>query len=102
RASRDPGPAGASLGRPNINAALQKYGAYVVDQGASMGIDADSNRSDLWSQSGLLGAGKLPVHASDWRARDVSGTPSPLPVPDPVPLPAPTPAPSGGSGSTGT
>jgi hypothetical protein len=94
-----PVPAGASLGERNIIAALQKYGAYVVDQGASMGIDADSNRSDLWSQSGLLGAGNLPIHASDWRLVDVSGTPSPLPVPDPVPLPAPSPAPSGGSGS---
>jgi hypothetical protein len=43
-----PVPAGASLGERNIIAALKVYGAYVVDQGASMGLDADSTRADLW------------------------------------------------------
>ena len=32
--------------------ALKTYGAYVVDQGASFEIDADSTHPDLWSQAG--------------------------------------------------
>ena len=45
-----PGVGRAGLGERNIIAALKTYGAYVVDQGASMGIDADSTHADLWSQ----------------------------------------------------
>ena len=85
--------AGASLGERNIIAALKAYGAYVVDQGASMELDADSNGSDLWSQSGLLGHANLAIHASDWRPVNVGAAPSPAPEPPPLPVPEPVPAP---------
>jgi hypothetical protein len=86
-------PAGASLGERNIIAALKAYGAYVVDQGASMGLDADSTRPDLWSQAGMLGRSSMGIRADDWRLVNVGTAPSPAPAPDPAPLPAPDPAP---------
>ncbi len=86
--------AGASLGERNIVAALKTYGAYVVDQGASMELDADSNGSDLWSQSGLLGHANLAIHATDWRPVSVGTAPAPAPPPEPPPLPVPEPVPA--------
>jgi hypothetical protein len=74
-----PVPAGASLGERNIIAALKRYGAYVVDQGSSMGLDADSNRADLWSQAGMLGDSGMPIYATDWRMVNVGTPPSPAP-----------------------
>jgi hypothetical protein len=67
--------AGTSVGERNIIAALKTYGAYVVDQGASMGLDADSTHPDLWSQAGMLGDSSMPIRASDWRLVNV-GTPA--------------------------
>jgi hypothetical protein len=63
--------AGASIGERNIIAALKTYGAYVVDQGASMGIDADSNRPDLWARAGMLGDANMRIRAGDWRLVNV-------------------------------
>jgi hypothetical protein len=80
-----PVPAAASLGERNIIAALKTYGAYVVDQGASMGLDADSTRADLWQQAGMLGDGSMPIHADDWRVVNVGTAPSPAPNPNPGP-----------------
>ena len=37
-----PVPAGASIGVRNIIQALKTYGAYIVDQGSSFELDADS------------------------------------------------------------
>jgi hypothetical protein len=88
--------AGASVGERNIIAALKTYGAYIVDQGASMELDADSNRSDLWSAAGLAGNPSIGIHAGDWRFVDVSAAPSPAPAPLPLPEPAAGPAPSPG------
>ena len=48
-----PVPANASIGVRNVIQALKTYGAYVVDQGASFEIDADSTHPELWSQAGL-------------------------------------------------
>jgi hypothetical protein len=78
-----PVPASASLGERNIIAALKTYGAYVVDQGASMGIDADSTHGDLWSQAGMLGDASMPVHASDWRLVNVGSATAAGPPPAP-------------------
>ncbi len=89
-----PVPGGASLGERNIISALKYYGAYVVDQGASMGLDADSTRADLWSQAGMLGDASMPIRAEDWRLVDVGSAPSPAPAPSPPPPPAPAPQPS--------
>ncbi len=65
--------AGAGIGERNIIAALKTYGAYVVDQGASMGIDADSTHTELWSKAGMLGDASMPIHSSDWRLVNVGG-----------------------------
>jgi len=62
---------GAGIGERNIIAALKTYGAYVVDQGASMGIDADSTHSELWSKAGMLGDASMPIRSSDWRLVNV-------------------------------
>jgi hypothetical protein len=76
-----PVPAGASLGERNIIAALKTYGAYVVDQGASMGIDADSTHPELWAQAGMLGDASMPIRASDWRLVNVGATGAAEPSP---------------------
>ena len=65
--------AGANRGERNIISALKTYGAYVVDQGASMGLDADWTHGDLWSAAGMLGDTNMPVRASDWRLVNVGG-----------------------------
>jgi hypothetical protein len=65
--------AGANRGERNIIAALKTYGAYVVDQGASMGLDADWTHGDLWSAAGMYGDTSMPVRAGDWRLVDVDG-----------------------------
>ena len=46
-------PARAGVGVRNLIRALKVYGAYVVDQGASMELDADSSHADQWTQAGL-------------------------------------------------
>jgi len=66
-----PVPAGATLGERNIIQALKTYGAYVVDQGSSMGLDADSTHPELWQQSGLYGKSGISVRATDWRLVNV-------------------------------
>jgi Ca-dependent carbohydrate-binding module xylan-binding len=48
-----PVPTNATVGVKNVIQALKTYGAYVVDQGASFEIDADSTHPDLWSQAGV-------------------------------------------------
>jgi hypothetical protein len=66
-----PVPGGASIGERNIITALKTYGAYVVDQGASMGIDADSNHPELWARAGMLDDAGMPIRAGDWRMVNV-------------------------------
>ena len=61
-----PVPANASIGERNVIQALKTYGAYVVDQGASLELDADSNNPEMWAQSGL-GASTLGIKANDFR-----------------------------------
>jgi hypothetical protein len=75
--------AGTSLGERNIIAALKTYGAYVVDQGASMGIDADSTHADIWSQAGMLGDSSMPIQAGDWRLVNVGSASAAGPPPAP-------------------
>jgi hypothetical protein len=70
-----PVPAGAGVGVRNLIEALKTYGAYVVDQGASMELDADSSHEDQWTRSGLRKK-SLPLTATDWRLVDVGSKPS--------------------------
>jgi hypothetical protein len=81
-----PLPAGASLGERNIIRALQTYGAYVVDQGSTMGLDADSTHAELWQQAGMYGKSSMPIRASDWRLVNVGTPPDPAPAPSPEPV----------------
>ena len=46
--------------------ALKIYGAYVVDQGASMELDADSTQPGVWEQSGF-NANSLDITPQDFR-----------------------------------
>ena len=69
--------AGRSIGERNIITALKTYGAYVVDQGASMELDADSTHAEQWSQAGMLGDSSMPIRASDWRLVNVGTAPDP-------------------------
>jgi hypothetical protein len=85
----------ASLGERNIIAALKTYGAYVVDQGSSMGLDADSTHPELWQQAGLYGKSSMSIRASDWRLVNI-GTP-----PDPSTAPVPSPPSTGGTARKG-
>jgi hypothetical protein len=73
--------AGASVGERNIIAALKTYGAYVVDQGSTMGLDADTTHPELWTQAGMYGDASMPIHAGDWRL--VSGTANAASPPSP-------------------
>jgi hypothetical protein len=73
--------AGTSLGERNVIVALKTYGAYVVDQGASMGIDADSTHPELWSKAGMLGDSSMAIHASDWRMVNVGSASAAGPAP---------------------
>jgi len=75
--------AGTSVGERNVITALKTYGAYVVDQGASMGIDADSTHADLWSQAGMLGDSSMPIRASDWRLVSIGTARAAGPPPPP-------------------
>ena len=61
-----PVPANASAGERNVIQALKIYGAYVVDQGASMELDADSTQPGVWEQSGL-NANSLDITPQDFR-----------------------------------
>jgi hypothetical protein len=79
-----PVPAGATLGERNIIKALKTYGAYVVDQGSSMGLDADSTHPELWQQAGLYGKSGMSIRATDWRMMNVGTPPDPAPSPEPV------------------
>ena len=67
-------PAGAGVGVRNLIRALKVYGAYVVDQGASMELDADSSHADQWNEAGLAKK-SLPLTASDWRLVNVGSAP---------------------------
>ena len=80
-------PAGASLGERNIIEALKTYGAYVVDQGSTMGLDADSTHPELWRQAGMYGKSSLPIRATDWRLVNVGTPPDPALAPKPSPVP---------------
>jgi hypothetical protein len=84
-----PVPSGASLGERNIIKALKTYGAYVVDQGSTMGLDADSTQADLWKQAGMYGKSSMPIRAGDWRLVNVGTAPAPAPEPAPQPSLAP-------------
>ena len=64
-------PVTGSLGERNIITALKTYGAYVVDQGSTMGLDADSTHAELWTQAGMLGDASMPIRAGDWRLVNV-------------------------------
>jgi hypothetical protein len=59
-------PADAGAGERNIVTALKSYGAYVVDQGASMELDADSTHSELWALTGLKSY-TLDIRPEDFR-----------------------------------
>jgi hypothetical protein len=61
-----PVPGSASVGERNIIAALKTYGAYVVDQGASFELDADSTHPGIWAQTGLSPS-SLSIRGSDMR-----------------------------------
>ncbi len=61
-----PAPGNASIGERNIIAALKTYGAYVIDQGASFELDADSTHPGIWAQTGL-NPGSLSIRGSDMR-----------------------------------
>jgi hypothetical protein len=86
-------PANASIGVRNVIQALKTYGAYVVDQGASFELDADSTRPDLWAQAGLSET-SLSITPNDMRYVNLGGTPAPAPAPAPAPDPAPAPVPA--------
>jgi hypothetical protein len=85
-----PVPANASVGVRNVIAALKTYGAYVVDQGASFQLDADSTRPDLWLQAGVSEGSLGAITPYDMRSVGLGGGPTPAPTPTPTP----------GSGST--
>jgi hypothetical protein len=61
-----PVPADAGVGERNIIQALKTYGAYVVDQGASMELDADSTHPRQWDLTGL-NAYSLNIRPEDFR-----------------------------------
>jgi parallel beta-helix repeat protein len=48
-----PVPADAGVGERNVIQALKTYGAYVVDRGSSLELDADSTHPEDWAQTGL-------------------------------------------------
>src|SRR3954452_9136131 len=75
-----PVPANASIGVQNLIQALKTYGAYVIDQGASFELDADSTHPELWSQSGV-GPSSLAITSADMRLVHLGsgGTPAPAP-----------------------
>jgi parallel beta-helix repeat protein len=57
----------ASVGERNVIEALKVYGAYVVDQGASMELDADSTQPKLWAQTGLDSSSLNSIGPRDFR-----------------------------------
>jgi hypothetical protein len=57
---------GASVGVRNVVQALKSYGAYVIDQGADLEMDADSTHPELWRQAGLS-EGSFDFTATDFR-----------------------------------
>jgi hypothetical protein len=61
-----PVPANASIGVRNVITALKTYGAYVIDQGADLEMDADSTHPDLWQRAGLDET-SFGITASDFR-----------------------------------
>ena len=74
-----PVPGNASVGVRNVIAGLKTFGAYVIDQGASFELDADSTHPGQWAQSGL-NPGSLDIKASDMRvARAGNGQALPPP-----------------------
>jgi hypothetical protein len=73
-----PVPAGAGIGERNVIQALKTYGAYVIDQGASFELDADSTHPGEWAQTGL-NPGSLDIRASDMRVARAGNGPAPPP-----------------------
>src|SRR3954463_13087470 len=74
-----PVPGNASAGVRNVIAGLKTYGAYVIDQGASFELDADSTHPGVWAQAGL-NPGSLDIKGSEMRfARAGNGTGLPPP-----------------------
>jgi len=61
-----PVPANASPGVRNVIVALKTYGAYVIDQGADLEMDADSTHPELWQRAGLNET-SFGITASDFR-----------------------------------
>jgi hypothetical protein len=61
-----PVPADAGVGERNVIQALKTYGAYVVDRGNSLELDADSTHPELWAQTGLT-YGTLDIRPEDFR-----------------------------------
>ena len=62
-----PEPANATVGERNVIRALKTYGAYVVDQGASMELDADSTHPRAWEAAGLDANSLRSIGPSDFR-----------------------------------
>ena len=75
-----PVPSGAPVGVRNVIAGLKTYGAYVIDQGASFELDADSTHPGEWAQTGL-NPGSLDIRASDMRVARAGNGPA-LPPPE--------------------
>jgi hypothetical protein len=46
-------PAGSGIGERNVIQALKTFGAYVVDQGADLEMDADFTHPEIWAQTGV-------------------------------------------------
>jgi hypothetical protein len=61
-----PVPADAGVGERNVIQALKTYGAYVVDRGNSLELDADSTHPEIWALTGLKYA-TLDIRPEDMR-----------------------------------
>ncbi len=62
-----PVPADATPGERHVIQALKVYGAYVVDQGASMELDADSTHRRIWEAAGLDANSLRSIGPGDFR-----------------------------------
>jgi parallel beta helix pectate lyase-like protein len=62
-----PIPANATVGERNVIRGLKAYGAYVVDQGASMELDADSTHPRAWQGAGLDANSLNSIGPNDFR-----------------------------------
>jgi Right handed beta helix region len=59
--------ANATVGERNLIRALKTYGAYVVDQGASMELDADSTHPRAWEAAGVDANSLNTIGPNDFR-----------------------------------